>query len=81
MALNGSQDTTLQKNEERHFSSMPDTAIDNEKLDSSNSDASPTDVNPGPAVPPPSNPPPNGGMKAWLQVLGSWMLIFNTWGT
>jgi hypothetical protein len=31
--------------------------------------------------PPPNNPPPNGGTKAWLQVLGSWMLIFNTWGT
>ena len=35
--------------------------------------------------PPPSQPqasylPPNGGAKAWLQVLGSWMLIFNTWG-
>jgi MFS family permease len=25
-------------------------------------------------------PPPNGGTKAWLQVLGSWMLFFNTWG-
>jgi hypothetical protein len=24
--------------------------------------------------------PPNGGSKAWLQVLGSWMLSFNTWG-
>ncbi|KAH4055415.1 hypothetical protein HBI37_021500 [Parastagonospora nodorum] len=24
--------------------------------------------------------PPNGGLKAWLQVLGSWMLFFNTWG-
>lgn len=32
---------------------------------------------------PPSNapgPPPNGGLQAWLQVLGSWMLFFNTWG-
>ncbi|KAK5109675.1 hypothetical protein LTR62_006797 [Meristemomyces frigidus] len=25
-------------------------------------------------------PPPNGGTQAWLQVLGSWMLFFNTWG-
>lgn len=25
-------------------------------------------------------PPPNGGTVAWLQVLGSWMLFFNTWG-
>lgn len=29
---------------------------------------------------PPGGPPPNGGLKAWLQVLGSWMLFFNTWG-
>ena len=32
---------------------------------------------------PPSNkpsPPPNGGLVAWLQVLGSFMLFFNTWG-
>lgn len=25
-------------------------------------------------------PPPNGGIKAWLQVVGSFMLYFNTWG-
>lgn len=24
--------------------------------------------------------PPNGGLKAWLQVLGSFMLFFNTFG-
>lgn len=24
-------------------------------------------------------PPPNGGLKAWLQVLGSFMLFFNSW--
>ncbi|RYO86623.1 hypothetical protein DL766_003516 [Monosporascus sp. MC13-8B] len=36
------------------------------------------------AVPLPRGPdqaPPNGGSKAWLQVLGSWMIVFNTWGT
>ena len=27
-----------------------------------------------------SSPPPNGGLSAWLQVLGSFMLFFNTWG-
>ena len=35
------------------------------------------------AAPPKSNdpgPPPNGGLKAWLQVLGGFMLFFNTWG-
>lgn len=26
------------------------------------------------------SPPPNGGLQAWLQVLGGWMLFFNTWG-
>lgn len=24
--------------------------------------------------------PPNGGVKAWLQVLGGWFLVFNTMG-
>ncbi|RYP17991.1 hypothetical protein DL765_004210 [Monosporascus sp. GIB2] len=36
------------------------------------------------AVPLPGGPaqtPPNGGSKAWLQVLCSWMMAFNTWGT
>lgn len=28
-----------------------------------------------------ADPPPDGGLTAWLQVLGSWMMIFNTWGT
>jgi len=27
----------------------------------------------------PGGPPPNGGLQAWLQVLGAWMLFFNTW--
>ena len=27
-----------------------------------------------------SGPPPNGGAKAWMQVLASYMLFFNTWG-
>lgn len=30
-----------------------------------------------PAGPP---PPPNGGLNAWLQVAGGFMLFFNTWG-
>ena len=28
----------------------------------------------------PAGPPPDGGLTAWLQVLGAWMLFFNTWG-
>lgn len=30
---------------------------------------------PGPSIP----PPPNGGLKAWLQVVGSFLLVLNTW--
>ena len=30
-----------------------------------------------PAGPP---PPPNGGLTAWLQVAGAFMIFFNTWG-
>ncbi|CAK1357395.1 putative transporter MCH4 [Cercospora beticola] len=33
-----------------------------------------------PAQPAASSAPPNGGLKAWLQVLGSFILFFNTWG-
>jgi hypothetical protein len=38
-------------------------------------DATPT---PPPAAGP--SPPPNGGLQAWMQVLGGFMLFFNTWG-
>ncbi|KAM3067356.1 hypothetical protein ACMFMG_005287 [Clarireedia jacksonii] len=34
-------------------------------------------VEPPVAVP---NPPPNGGITAWLHVVGGFMLFFNTWG-
>ncbi|ERF73598.1 hypothetical protein EPUS_00851 [Endocarpon pusillum Z07020] len=30
---------------------------------------------------PAQEPPPNGGFNAWLQVLGSFFLFFNSWGT
>ncbi|KAL2127318.1 hypothetical protein VTI74DRAFT_10931 [Chaetomium olivicolor] len=30
--------------------------------------------------PPPSDPIPDGGLKAWLQVLGSAAILVNTWG-
>ncbi|KAK5652183.1 hypothetical protein OQA88_10826 [Cercophora sp. LCS_1] len=37
-----------------------------------------------PTRPPPGvsavPPPPNGGLTAWLQVLGAFFLMFNTWG-
>lgn len=31
------------------------------------------------APPIPANEPPNGGLRAWLQVVGSFFLFFNTW--
>ncbi|KAK8052857.1 MFS monocarboxylate transporter [Apiospora saccharicola] len=35
-----------------------------------------------PAAPAPGGPPPapNGGVTAWLQVLGAFMIFFNSWG-
>jgi hypothetical protein len=33
-----------------------------------------SNTSPGPG------PVPNGGLTAWLQVLGAWILFFNTWG-
>jgi hypothetical protein len=32
-----------------------------------------------PPAGPPGGPPPNGGLTAWLQVLGGFFLFFNTW--
>lgn len=34
---------------------------------------------PKPPAGPPEGPPPNGGLTAWLQVLGGFFLFFNTW--
>lgn len=33
-----------------------------------------------PPAPSAASTPPDGGLKAWLQVLGSFILFFNTWG-
>lgn len=35
---------------------------------------------PLPALPPRPAPRMDGGLEAWLQVLGSWLLFINTWG-
>ncbi|KAK4548824.1 hypothetical protein LTR36_008597 [Oleoguttula mirabilis] len=35
---------------------------------------------PGPPKGPPGGPPPDGGLTAWLQVLGGYFIFFNTWG-
>jgi len=45
-----------------------------------NAPAAPNSAAPKPAGPP--GPPfsvPDGGIRAWLQVLGGFMLFFNTW--
>lgn len=34
---------------------------------------------PAAATPTGPGPVPDGGTQAWLQVLGGWMLFFNTW--
>lgn len=46
-----------------------------------------TQVVPGPMEKPAGMPSandaasiPDGGLRAWLQVAGGWMLFFNTWG-
>lgn len=31
-----------------------------------------------PPPPPPVNPP-DGGLRAWLQVVGCWLVFFNAW--
>ncbi|GIJ86428.1 hypothetical protein Asppvi_005317 [Aspergillus pseudoviridinutans] len=35
---------------------------------------------PVPSGPPAPPPPPNGGLRAWLQVLGGFLFVLNTWG-
>ncbi|KAL4862662.1 major facilitator superfamily domain-containing protein [Aspergillus spectabilis] len=44
----------------------------------------PAEIAPAAPHPPPGppgvGPPPNGGLKAWLQVLGAFFLMVNTWG-
>jgi hypothetical protein len=57
--------------------------MENKSTDNStSSDENGTDPNEIPAqtpTPERSNEIPNGGFKAWIQVLGSFFLIFNSW--
>lgn len=50
-----------------------------QQQDDSEAPSAPDEEKQKPPVGGPS-PPPNGGLQAWLQVLGGWMLFFNTWG-
>lgn len=57
---------------ERHHS--PNDENDAREPSLAEKPAAPPSPGPGPG------PPPNGGTQAWLQVLGGFMLFFNTWG-
>ncbi|SMR54570.1 unnamed protein product [Zymoseptoria tritici ST99CH_1E4] len=46
---------------------------------SSHDSLQPQNASPPPPGPP-GGPPPDGGLTAWLQVLGGFFLFFNTWG-
>lgn len=64
------------KREEAADTNTPSMSADEEKV-SKNQDASAT----APAAPPSGMPKqPNGGLNAWLQVLGGFFVYFNTWG-
>lgn len=57
-------------------------ANEKEKTDSSNDNKIETPATPEPESVRPAGPPPppNGGLTAWLQVAGGFMIFFNTWG-
>lgn len=64
----------IYQNSEKGYDSPPSLHNDAHSLESPSVDK---DLTPPAQVPP---PPPNGGLLAWLQVLGGFMLFFNTWG-
>jgi hypothetical protein len=47
-------------------------------VDASSGPSSSPEPTPAPA-PPAQSPIPNGGLTAWLQVLGAFFLFFNSW--
>lgn len=49
---------------------------------SSSNDTPPTSSQTSPTAEKSTTPaaPPNGGLQAWLHILGSFFLYFNTWG-
>ncbi|KAI8630515.1 major facilitator superfamily domain-containing protein [Xylariaceae sp. FL1651] len=60
---------------------IPASIGDAEKLDPSQAQNTTTVEAKSTVGPPPQrSPPPDGGLVAWLQVLGSWCLSFNCWG-
>ncbi|KAF2766236.1 MFS general substrate transporter [Teratosphaeria nubilosa] len=57
------------------------TAGSQSELDSEkNAQAVASNIGPPILLPASPPPPPNGGLKAWLQVVGAFFFVFNTWG-
>ncbi|KAK4955869.1 hypothetical protein LTR10_006808 [Elasticomyces elasticus] len=70
----------LENNSDKAPESLDQADEEKYERDQPNEAAAQAEAQPtGPAPGGPS-PPPNGGSQAWLQVLGSWCLFFNTWG-
>lgn len=79
----GFQQPFDEKDEESNKSSPRDeeAGLPSEKEDGdAEAAAESAEEKPPPVASNDPGPPPNGGAKAWMQVLGSWMLFFNTWG-
>ena len=55
-----------------NHSNLNNNSTNNEKTSDAESNLPPPQK-------PPGGPPPNGGLTAWLQVLGGFFLFFNTW--
>jgi MFS family permease len=56
--------------------------LETASLSTNNNHETNTSTSPKPDVLTPAGPPPppNGGLTAWLQVAGAFMIMFNTWG-
>lgn len=54
---------------------IPDTGANSTQPSDTEGEKEVSSAPPVPSVP----PPPNGGLKAWLQVAGSFLLVLNTW--
>ncbi|TKA76765.1 hypothetical protein B0A55_03651 [Friedmanniomyces simplex] len=78
-----SESKDLENNSDKATESL-DNHNDEEKFEHDHPEEAAAEAEAQPKGPPPGGPPggppPNGGLQAWLQVLGSWCLFFNTWG-
>lgn len=67
--------TSHEKMEEK--TDTPQQAVQDQSSDNNDVEKSPSPPPSKPAGPP---PPPNGGLVAWLHVVGGFCLFFNSWG-